>query len=292
MTQNKNVLLKTASWAAHALPAPVKKIFYKIPFLASFLRRSLNKAAPQGIHPVEIAGGILTGMHMALDLQKEKDYWLGTYEPDLQAAARHFIQPGMTVYDVGANIGYISLIAANLNGPQGKVFSFEALPANIQRLQENIRLNQLESRISVQHAAVVDKGGKVTFYMHQSGAMGKAAGSAGRKETYQQSIQVSGVALDDFAYKQQQPQPGLIKLDIEGGEGMALAGMPRILKEARPIFLIELHGEQAARQVWEQLSANDYSLHQMKHGYPHIQSLQELDWKAYVVALPQSKLSI
>ena len=288
MTQNKNTLLKAASWAAHALPAPVKKTFYKLPFLAAFLRRSLNKAAPQGIHPVEIAGGILTSMQMTLDLQKEKDYWLGTYEPDLQAAARHYIKSGMTVYDVGANIGYISLIAAKLNGPDGKIFSFEALPANIQRLNENIKLNQLEDRISVQHAAVVDKDGKVTFYMHQSGAMGKAAGSAGREETYQQSIEVNGVALDDFAFNQQQPKPGLVKLDIEGGEGMALAGMPRMLKEVRPIFLIELHGEQAARLVWEQLCANQYSLHQMKHGYPQIFSLQELDWKAYVVALPKT----
>jgi hypothetical protein len=68
---------------------------------------------------------------------------------------------------------------------------------------------------------------------------------------------------------------------------MALEGMPRILKEIRPIFLIELHGEQAARQVWERLSANHYSLHQMRHGYPKIHSLDDLDWKAYVVGFPE-----
>jgi len=286
VSTGNNPILKLASWSAHALPEPLKKVLYKIPFLARFLRRSLNKAAPRGIREVAIAGGILEGMHMALDLQSEKDYWLGTYEADLQAAARHFIQPGMTVYDVGANIGYISLMAARLNGPDGNVFSFEALPANLERLEQNRALNQLEQRIRIQPAAVVAGSGPVTFFMHHSGAMGKAQGSAGREEQYQQKIEVNGLALDDFVYRQSQPLPNLVKMDIEGGEGMALAGMARILKEAPPIFLIELHGEQAARSVWEQLSANGYSLHEMRHGYARIAALDRLDWKAYVVALP------
>lgn len=286
MSAGKNPILKLASWSARTLPAPIKKGFYKIPFVASLLRRSLNKAAPQGLTQVEIAGGVLAGMQMALDLQSEKDYWLGTYEMDLQAAARHFIQPGMTVYDVGANIGYISLMAARLNGPDGKVFSFEALPANIQRLEQNRALNHLEERISVQPVAVVKASGKVTFFMHHSGAMGKAMGSAGREEEYQQSIEIPGLALDDFVFGQNQPKPGLVKMDIEGGEGMALAGMQRVLREVKPVFLIELHGEQAARQVWEQLNANNYRLHQMRSGYPRIQSLSELDWKAYGIGLP------
>ena len=286
MCAAKNPLLKLASWAARALPVSVKRWFYRIPFLSAFLRRSLNKAAPQGITETEIAGGVLTGLRMALDLHSEKDYWLGTYEPDLQAAAQRFIRPGMTVYDVGANIGYISLMAARLNGPDGQVFAFEALPANILRLEQNLKLNGLGTRVVVQHAAVVAGSKPVTFFMHHSGAMGKAAGSAGRDEHYEQSITVDGLALDDFVYEEKHPQPELVKLDIEGGEGMALAGMRRILKDARPIFLIELHGEQAAAQVWEQLTANGYSLHRMRKGYDRVRTLAELDWKAYVVALP------
>jgi FkbM family methyltransferase len=221
-----------------------------------------------------------------LDLQSEKDYWLGTYEPDLQDAASHFIEPGMIIFDVGANIGYISLMTARLSAPDGRVFSFEALPANVARLEQNRALNHLEERIVIRQAAVVAASQPVTFFMHHSGAMGKAEGSAGRNEHYEHSITVDGLALDDFVYSEKNLKPDLIKLDIEGGEGMALAGMPRILSEARPIFLIELHGEQAARQVWEQLTAHRYSLYRMHKGYPKIHSLQELDWKAYVVALP------
>jgi len=286
MSASRNPLLRLASWSARALPASIKKALYRFPILAAFLRRSLNKAAPLGIHEVEVAGGLLAGLRMALDLQSEKDYWLGTYEPDLQAAASHFIRPGMTIYDVGANIGYISLMAARLSAPGGKVFAFEALPANIQRLKQNLVLSGFGNRISIRHAAVVAASKPVAFFMHHSGAMGKAAGSAGREAHYEQSLIVDGLALDDFVFREKNPKPDLVKMDIEGGEGMALAGMQRIMAEAGPIFLIELHGEQAARQVWEQLTAMRYSLHRMRRGYPQIRSLAELDWKAYVVALP------
>ena len=287
MANKENFLIKTAAWAARVLPSPVKRAFYKIPFLARVIRRSLNEAAPEGITEVVIAAGILKGLSMALDLHTEKDYWLGTYEPDLQSAASQIIKPGMVVYDLGANIGYISLMAARLVGDGGRVFSFEALPANIARLKQNASLNQLQERIQVVHAAVVDKAGEVAFLTHTSGAMGKVLGSGGRDELYSQTIKVQGIAMDDFVFTQGNPPPAVIKVDIEGGEGMALAGMTRLLKEAKPVLLIELHGEEAARQVWDCLKANNYTLSPMHKGAAAIRSLTELDWKAYVIAVPE-----
>jgi FkbM family methyltransferase len=198
LAEKDNFLLKSAAWAARILPSPVKRAFYKIPFLSRLIRRSLNEAAPEGITEVKIAAGILKGLTMALDLHTEKDYWLGTYEPNLQAAAFQFIKPGMVVYDSGAYIGYISLMAARLAGESGRVFSFEALPANIARLTRNVALNTMQDQVQIVHAAVVDRPGEVTFLAHASGAMGKAQGSAGRDEHYTQTIKVTGIALDDF----------------------------------------------------------------------------------------------
>jgi len=126
-----NFLLKSAAWAARVLPASVKRCLYRTPWLARFTRRTLNAAAPVGLSEVTVAAGVLRGLRMKLDLQTEKDYWLGTYEPGLQEAARQLIQPGMVVYDVGANIGYISLIAARLAGENGHVYSFEAHPGQM-----------------------------------------------------------------------------------------------------------------------------------------------------------------
>src|SRR5512141_679281 len=131
-------ILSLAAWAARVLPVPVKQAIYKIKPLARLIRRGLNRAAPQGIVPVTVAGGDLAGSIILIDMQIDKDYWLGTYEPDLQAAVRDLVRPGQVVYDVGANIGYVTLLLARAAGENGKVIAFEALPENAERWHTNI----------------------------------------------------------------------------------------------------------------------------------------------------------
>ena len=75
-------------------------------------------------------------------------------------------------------------------------------------------------------------------------------------------------------------------MDIEGGEVLALKGMPRLLEEIRPLILLELHGPEAASTAWRTLTAARYSLHRMEGGYPRAPSLADLDWKAYIIARP------
>jgi hypothetical protein len=115
--------------------------------------------------------------------------------------------------------------------------------------------------------------------------MGKASGSAGRTDAYEHSIEISACTLDNFGYTQSNSLPDVIKLDIEGGEVLALPGMARILREARPILLLELHGEEAARVAWETLTHADYTLIDMDTGQP-IPTRDALDWKAYLIAHP------
>lgn len=287
MTRSKPII-KAAARAAQILPDGFKRLLYRLPFIAKTIRRTLNAAVPDGLSEVQIAAGPSRGLTMALDLHAEKDYWLGTYEPELRQAAEKLIAPGSVVYDVGANIGYVSLICASLSGITGHVYAFEALPGNIERLQQNIKVNGLSGRISVTHAAVIDQNQPVTFYTHRSGAMGKSAGSAGRDETYLDSITVDGIALDAFAFGSEKRIPDLIKMDIEGGEGLALRGAARLLAEEKPALLIELHGEEAARQVWEILTKNGYRIHLLTRGYPKVTNLDALDWKAYIAAIHPS----
>lgn len=279
-------LLHLAAWFARLLPQSCKQGLYRIEPLAKWIRHALNRAAPRGITPVTIAAGDLAGYTLALDLQNEKDYWLGTYEPELQWALRTLVRPAMVAYDVGANIGYVSLLLARHVGPQGRVYAFEALPANLDRLRQNVALNRLTERIIVIGGAVIEKRGTVRFLVHASGGMGKAEGSAGRPETYQATIPVEGFSLDAFVYEEGNPAPAIVKMDIEGGEVLALAGMKRLLHLARPIMLLELHGPEAAQCAWEVLSEAGYRLSLMQAGLPGITSPTELPWKAYVVAHP------
>ncbi|MCX6077974.1 MAG: FkbM family methyltransferase, partial [Chloroflexi bacterium] len=212
-----------------------------------------------------------------------------TYEPELQTALRDFLRPGMTVYDVGANIGYITLMMAHNVGVKGQVFAFEALPVNVERIQKNISLNKL-ANVTIISVAVLDRTAPVTFYVHASVGMGKAAGSAGRPaEQYTSEISVPGVSLDEFVYLQGNPAPAAVKMDIEGGEVLALPGMRRILQDQHPLLLLELHGPESERVAWETLTSVGYTLRAMEAGYPIISSPESLGWKAYLIAVKEDR---
>ncbi len=282
-------ILALASFIAHILPLSWRSAFYRIDPLARLIRTTLNRVAPPGLVEVTLAAGDLAGFRMQLDLKREKDYWLATYEPELQTAVHDHVQPGMVVYDVGANIGYVSLLLAHQVGEDGKVFAFEALPANVERLKTNIRLNRRQEQISVVAAAVIDRDAPTTFLVHDSTSMGKAAGSAGRAEVYRQGITVDGITLDRFVLDHHHPLPQLIKIDIEGGEVLALKGMCRLLQSARPQLFVELHGEQAARACWEMLTAAGYRLRRMAPGYTLVEDARQLGDKAYVIAQPMNE---
>jgi FkbM family methyltransferase len=238
---------------------------------------------------VVVAAGLLKGYSLNLDMQTEKDYWLGTYELELQESLQELVKPGMTAYDVGANIGYISLMLARLVGESGKVFAFEALPSNTKRWQGNVDLNGLGGRMQLFCGAVADSNSPLRFLVHASGGMGKAAGSAGRENAYQDEIEVPGLSLDEFVFGQGNPPPQIIKMDIEGGEVLALPGMCRLLQEARPSLVMELHGQESIRVSWEILNELGYRICWMKPGLPQVISPEELDWKAYLVALQETE---
>lgn len=267
------------------MPLPLKQGLYRFPPLARLIRNSINVSVSDGLSEVEIAAGDLKGYRILLNLKAEKSRWLGTYEPELAEVVREFVRPGMTVYDVGANIGYVSLLLAHAARPNGQVFAFEALPANVERIRCNIALNHLEDRITLVSQAVADKSGELTFYVHESVGMGKVAGSAGRREErYQAEITVKTLSLDEFVYQDGNLAPDVVKMDIEGGEVLALPGMQRILREYHPLMLLELHGPESEKVAWDTLTEAGYSLHAMESGYPRIETPEKLGWKAYLVA--------
>ena len=280
----KKAMLTLAQAAARYLPNWAIQRLYRLGPISKAIRNGLNESLPDGIQAVEISGGILRGQTMFLDLQSEKDFWLGSYEKPLIEALKRISKKGMLSYDIGANIGYISLVMATLNGTQGKVISFEALPRNLERLQKNIEINNLTQRISNVPKAVSEKSGKGSFLEHASGAMGKLAEANGRDEKYVSQHKIETIALDDYVFQGKNPPPNIIKIDIEGAEGQALIGMRRLLKESKPSLLIELHGPEAAAIVWGELSKAGYVIRAIKKGFPIISDLESIEWKSYILA--------
>lgn len=292
MASVRGWILRIAGWASSALPTSWVRRLYRLGPLTRALRATLNKAAPTDRTAVAVTAGLLQGARFRLNLQEEKDLWLGTYETDLQETLRRTLKPGMSVYDVGANVGYLTIAMARLVGPDGRVHAFEPLPSNHERLVEAVGLNELASRVVTIRAAVGAQAGTARFLVHQSGGMGKLQGSAGRHARYQGAIEVDVVTLDGYARQAAEPMPDWIKIDVEGGEVGVLQGARDLLAQRRPGLLLELHGPEAASGVWRLLTDAGYQLRSIGPRARRILSVNELDWKAYLSAEPAGERAI
>lgn len=170
-------------------------------------------------------------------------YALGTTEPELQQILPEILEPGYVVYDLGANVGFFTVLAARLVGDKGRVYAFEPLPANLEGLRHNLALNNLR-HVEVIASAVSDVSGMTDLDVYDHGVMAKIATSdsvdfqGGR--AIANTIPVSVVTLDEQVRDGMRP-PDVIKIDIEGAEVAALRGARHTLAAHRPVLICSLH---------------------------------------------------
>jgi len=161
-------------------------------------------------------------------------------EPELLFVLEQEIKPEMTVMDLGANVGYVSLLMASLIGPRGTLYAVEPDPANFELLKTNMKINGYEDRTVCYEVALSDKVGKVGFYV------GKRASNLGslikHRKSVEKSIEVKCDTISNF-FKDKEKFPDLIKMDLEGGEVPVFAGMYELVKtKSFPCKIImELH---------------------------------------------------
>ena len=137
----------------------------------SILRTLANCVLPARRVPVTVLLGAAKGITMSLCLKREKYYWLGIHEYRIQKFLMEIVRPGSVFYDLGANIGFYSLLAARLTGPLGRCFAFEPVPSNIKCLRWNIELNQM-AQIDVIPMAVSDRAGTAAFRLGANNSTG------------------------------------------------------------------------------------------------------------------------
>lgn len=282
-----DLLLNVVSGIARMLPEWLRKSMYKLGPITGSIRRGMNRMVPDGTTNVAVSSGEMQGIRMLLNLKTEKDIWLGTYESPVQKEIKKIVQPGMTAYDIGANIGFITLLLSKSVGKSGRVIAFEALPDNYRRLIANINLNHFATNIEIVPKAVVDFERDVEFMIGPSGGTGKVSGSKGRNNLeYGGVIQIPGISIDEYVYKYNNPVPDFIKIDIEGGEVMVIPGMKRVLELEKPLLMLELHGPDAAKVTLDELKAAGYHVLNLVSKDPVIEFQDDLDWKEYLLALP------
>lgn len=162
--------------------------------------------------------------------------WLGSYELDKQLLFARTIKPNDVIFDIGANVGFYTLLSSLLAGPGGKVFAFEPSPRNQTLLARHIKINRLDN-VTVFPVAVADHEGEAMFDFGSNPAQGKVSNSG--------SLKVRLVALDDLFASGQTSRPTLMKIDVEGAEGMVLRGARNLITSGpRPTIFLATHGKE------------------------------------------------
>ena len=217
------------------------------------LLREYARRFPEG-SVVTIGSGFAAGLRWKRHHRYVNGYWIGNYEYPIQQALARLLAPGDVFYDLGANAGFFSLLAAKLVGPTGQVYAFEPLPENIASVEDQIAENGF-SHIELVRSAVGAAPGTAEFSFDPGSNSVAHLGSAlhGKERT----LKVDVTTLDLFVASHRAPT--LLKIDVEGAETEVLAGASAVL-EKRPKLLIELHGRHKAEAVSAVLLERGYAL--------------------------------
>jgi FkbM family methyltransferase len=164
-------------------------------------------------------------------------YFLNKYEDYEINVVSEVLKEGDIFVDVGANFGLYSLWSSKIVGDNGKVFSFEPFETNLSSLKRNIELNSL-SNIIVIDKAVTNKNSDIQLFFNERDQNLGMVSSFNFDNGI--STNVKTISLDNFFSENKISSLKFIKIDIEGGEYLALLGMIETLKKYRPIVQIEI----------------------------------------------------
>lgn len=158
----------------------------------------------------------------------------GAYEPATTEIVRRLVRSGHTVVDVGANVGFFTMLAARCAGPTGCVLAFEPAPHNFRLLQKSVALNGL-TNVELHREALSDASGSVELIQWER----RNSGSFHliNDPTWQGARYPAEARRFDDLFAG--PRLDLVKIDVEGAEGLVLAGMWRAIERFRPVILFE-----------------------------------------------------
>ena len=195
------------------------------------------------------------------------EYRLGCNEMPVQETIGHYTKPGDVFYDIGANVGFFTVIAARIVGEAGHVYSFEPVPENIQVFEYNIQANGFRNvTLFKQAVSNVSGNGQLQLARYSGGA---SLASAVPPPDYTGAMPVKLVAVDDLIAEKRAVPPTFVKIDVEGAELEVLQGMEQTLRLYRPSILFEIDD---SREERFQKKAEACSSYLQSFGY-HVESL-------------------
>jgi len=173
----------------------------------------------------------------------------GSYEEETERFIRQNVKPGMTVLDIGANTGYMTILLADMVGAHGQVHSFEPMPANYELLRKNVQSNGL-SQVHLHKFALSERKGEATLHIDPGNDGGNTIGEVtGEDWNGHATVTVATETLDEFIAQAGIGDVGFIKIDVEGAESLVFAGAARLLSRPNaPVIVCEV-GDAAQQLV-------------------------------------------
>ena len=180
--------------------------------------------------------------------------WLGSYEWEMQERMVKEIKPAMTIYHIGANVGFYPILAAVLVG-SGRVDAMEPLAANIAYLRRHLQLNRINN-VDVMGMAISDEVGTLSFESEGTRAIGRL-GTQG-------NVVVETSTLDFLLGEGRIASPDCIKMDIEGAEYRAIHTARECFAKYRPKLFLALHGKEVHENCCRLLTSWGYEYEYMR----------------------------
>jgi len=231
----------------------------RIPFVGGAVSWAGRLIAPKGrLVWVRIAQGPGEGLWVRVNPRTGLSVQRAEGEPKAQQALVDYLRPGMTFYDLGANIGFFSLIAARLVGRGGQVVAFEADPEVAERLRGNFEHNGF-SHAKTEEKAVWSEPGTVRFArVDANTSPDRGLGHVSSGDEASNAIVVEATSLDHYISTQRAPD--FVKCDVEGAEVAVFQGARQLLAARRAILLVEMHSPENKTVLAAQFKSCGYDV--------------------------------
>ena len=236
----------------NAIPAPIAASFRNGALITRALRPLVNRLLPDRPAWIVVRSGPARGLRLLIEPKTEKFYWSGTHEVAVQQTVWRILRPGMTFWDVGAHIGFFSLLASRRVEDRGLVHAFEPMAQNRARLQAAIERNSV-TNVTVHEQAIGATSGEAILHGHESSLMWTLRPERGTL----QGLTVSCRRLDKLS--ESLPPPDLIKIDAEGAEVDVLRGGLKLLSRSKPPLIVEFSNDAFVEEARTLLSFYEFS---------------------------------
>ncbi|MFI5096523.1 MAG: FkbM family methyltransferase [Candidatus Acidiferrales bacterium] len=237
----------------------------RVPIIGDFLSWTSRRLLPHDtLVWIQVQHGPAESLWIRVNPRTGQNVQQGIGEPQVQRALVDHLRPGMTFYDLGANIGYFSLIAARLVGSTGCVVSFEADPEIAARLRENLERNNF-FHARIEQKAVWSETTTVSFArVDPNTSLDRGLGHVSA-DSSDDTITIEAVSLDSYVTAQNSPD--FLKCDVEGAEVEVFRGAGRLLAERRTILLFEMHNPENHRTLTQKFVDLGYTVRNLDENH-------------------------